>query len=120
MEILDDNTKTIDVSKVFGYNHTNKMGGNTMIVQRQDYLNKLIAFKDKQLIKIITGIRRCGKSTLLELYQQWLRGQGVDDSQMISINFEDMNYSHLQTAKALLSVITALHSCLLPWCIGPR
>ena len=38
------------------------------IISRDDYLNKLIAFKDKQLIKVITGIRRCGKSTIMEIY----------------------------------------------------
>ena len=50
-----------------------------MLIQRKEYLDKLIAFKDKQLIKIVTGIRRCGKSTLLALYQDWLRSQGVSD-----------------------------------------
>ena len=44
-----------------------------MIIQRREYLDKLIALKDKQLIKIVTGIRRCGKSTLLEIYQEWLK-----------------------------------------------
>ena len=43
------------------------------MIQRPEYLNKLIAFKDKQLIKVITGIRRCGKSTLLEIYQEYCR-----------------------------------------------
>ena len=61
-----------------------------MLIPRTEYLNKLIAFKDKQLIKIVTGIRRCGKSTLLEMYQDWLREQGVDDRQIIFINFEDI------------------------------
>ena len=40
------------------------------MIQREDYLNKLMAFKDKQLIKVVTGIRRCGKSTLLELFKK--------------------------------------------------
>ena len=43
------------------------------IISRDDYLNKLIAFKDKQLIKVITGIRRCGKSTIMEIYQDYLQ-----------------------------------------------
>ena len=42
-------------------------------ISRDDYLNKLIAFKDKQLIKVITGIRRCGKSTIMEIYQDYLQ-----------------------------------------------
>ena len=43
-----------------------------MRITRTEYLNKLIAFKDKQLIKVVTGIRRCGKSVLMEMYQDWL------------------------------------------------
>ena len=48
-----------------------------MVIQRKEYMNKLIAFKDKQLIKVVTGIRRCGKSTLLEIYQNWLLEHGT-------------------------------------------
>lgn len=72
-----------------------------MIIQRTEYLNKLIAFKDKQLIKIVTGIRRCGKSTLLEMYQDWLRENDVDEGQIITINFEDMDYEELTDHKKL-------------------
>ena len=72
-----------------------------MILQRQDYLNKLIAFKDKQLIKIVTGIRRCGKSTLLEIYQNWLKEQGINSRQIISINFEDIDYEELTDYRKL-------------------
>ena len=61
-----------------------------MIIQRKEYLDKLIALKDKQLIKIVTGIRRCGKSTLLEIYQEWLKKQGVSNEQIISIYFENL------------------------------
>ena len=66
-----------------------------MVIRRMEYMNKLIAFKDKQLIKIVTGIRRCGKSTLLQLYQEWLRQNSVEDEQIISINFEDIDYEEL-------------------------
>lgn len=72
-----------------------------MIIQRKEYLDKLISFKDKQLIKVITGIRRCGKSTLMEIYQDWLRQNGVDDEQIISINFEDMDYEELTDHRKL-------------------
>ena len=48
-----------------------------MRITRTEYLNKLIAFKDKQLIKVVTGIRRCGKSVLMEMYQDWLLKNGV-------------------------------------------
>lgn len=76
-----------------------------MMIQREEYLNKLIAFRDKQLIKIVTGIRRCGKSTLLELYQQWLKEQGVEENQIISINFEDMDYEELTDHRKLYAYI---------------
>lgn len=72
-----------------------------MVIQRTEYLNKLIAFKDKQLIKIVTGVRRCGKSTLLEIYQNWLKEQGVEDEQIIAINFEDIDYEELTDYKKL-------------------
>ena len=62
-----------------------------MLIPREEYLNRLIALKDKQIIKVVTGVRRCGKSKLLELYQQWLLAQGVEEDQIISINFEDLD-----------------------------
>lgn len=76
-----------------------------MVLQRTEYLNKLIAFKDKQLIKIITGIRRCGKSTLLEIYQDWLKKQGVAEEQIIAINFEDLDYEELTDYKKLYAYL---------------
>ena len=47
------------------------------MIQREEYLNKLIAFKDKNLIKVIMGIRRCGKSTLLKIYIDYLKSLGI-------------------------------------------
>lgn len=70
-----------------------------MIIQRKEYIDKLIAFKDKKLIKIVTGVRRCGKSTLLKLYQEWLKKQGVSDNQIISINFENLDFEELTDYK---------------------
>lgn len=65
------------------------------MIQRQEYLNNLIAFKDKQLIKVVTGIRRCGKSTLFELFQNYLLENEVKPEQIVSINFENPKYSNL-------------------------
>lgn len=63
-------------------------------ISRDDYLNKLIAFKDKQLIKVITGIRRCGKSTIMEIYQDYLQKEmNVTKKQIIAINLEDQGVS---------------------------
>lgn len=76
-----------------------------MIIQRKEYIDKLIAFKDKKLIKIVTGVRRCGKSTLLKLYQEWLKEQGVRDNQIISINFEDLDFEELTDYKKLHTYI---------------
>ena len=58
-------------------------------IERQDYLDKLIAFKDKKLIKVITGIRRCGKSTIMEIFRDWLLNNGVSPEQILYLNFED-------------------------------
>lgn len=78
-----------------------------MLVQRTEYLNKLIAFRDKQLIKIVTGIRRCGKSTLLEMYQEYLLTQGVAPEQIIAINFEDFDFDELRDGSKLYAYIKA-------------
>ena len=56
-----------------------------MIIERKEYLEKLIAWKDKQLIKIVTGVRRCGKSMLLEIYRNYLKEHGIEEEQIISI-----------------------------------
>ena len=61
-----------------------------MIIERKEYLNKLITWKGKQLIKIVTGVRRCGKSVLLKMYQDYLKNNGVKESQIVTINFEEL------------------------------
>ncbi|WP_417085353.1 ATP-binding protein [Lancefieldella rimae] len=69
-------------------------------------MRRIRPFIGSDLIKVMTGIRRCGKSVMLELIKQELIESGIDSAQLISINFEDMNYSHLQTAQALHDEIT--------------
>ncbi len=76
-----------------------------MLIQRKEYLERLIAFRDKQLIKVITGVRRCGKSTLMELYQNYLKEQGVKEKQIISVNFEDYDFIELRDASKLYSYL---------------
>lgn len=76
-----------------------------MLIQRKEYLDKLIAFRDKQIIKVVTGIRRCGKSTLLEIYQNYLLEQGVQPEQIIAINFEDYDYEELTNGAKLHAYI---------------
>ena len=66
------------------------------MVERKEYLDQLWAWKDEQQIKVVTGIRRCGKSVLLEQYQQRLLANGVAPEQIISINFENLDYEPLK------------------------
>ena len=62
------------------------------IVKRTEYIEELKKWKDKNLIKVITGIRRCGKSTLFGLYIEYLKGLKIDDEHIISINLESLDY----------------------------
>ena len=62
------------------------------MIRRDEYLNELISFKDKDLIKVVTGIRRCGKSTLFELFIDYLKDNDVDSSHIIKINLEDVRF----------------------------
>lgn len=62
------------------------------IVERTEYIEELKKWKDKNLIKVITGIRRCGKSTLFRLYIEYLKGLKIDDEHIISINLESLDY----------------------------
>lgn len=75
------------------------------LVVREEYLAQLISWRDKKLIKVITGVRRCGKSTLMDLYQNYLRKQGVGAEQIISINFEDYDYIDLLEPKKFYAYI---------------
>ena len=63
------------------------------MIERTEYLEQLKRFKDKDLIKVVTGIRRCGKSTLFELFINYLKETGVKDDQIIMINLEDVDYN---------------------------
>ena len=71
------------------------------MVQRKEYLDQLINWRDEQVIKVVTGIRRCGKSTLLLQFQQWLKENGVTDDQIVSVNFEELEYEELLDYKKL-------------------
>ena len=71
------------------------------MIHRVEYLDKLWALKDLQVIKVITGIRRCGKSTLLDQYQERLIESGVDQSQIVALNFEELENDALLDYKSL-------------------
>lgn len=65
-------------------------------IERKEYLDKLVRYKDKQVIKVITGIRRCGKSTIMEIYRDWLMEHGIEEKQIVYINFEDFDFFELR------------------------
>lgn len=58
------------------------------MIKREFYLNKLIKYKNNDFVKIITGVRRCGKSTILLLFKEYLLEHGVDEQHIIELNFE--------------------------------
>ncbi|MCK9330848.1 MAG: ATP-binding protein [Candidatus Cloacimonetes bacterium] len=76
------------------------------MVERKQYLEKLWKWKDAQVIKVVTGIRRCGKSTLLQMFQGELKKQEVADDQIISVNFEDIGFSELLDYQNLFKYVT--------------
>ena len=76
------------------------------MIKREMYMKRIRPFIGTDLIKVMTGIRRCGKSVMLELIKEELLESGISHNQFISINFENLNFSHLQTAKALHDEIT--------------
>ena len=77
------------------------------MIERINYIEKLLGWKDEQVIKVVTGIRRCGKSTLLRQYQDALRQRGVSEEQIISINFEELENEPLLDYHALYDHIKA-------------
>jgi hypothetical protein len=75
------------------------------MVQRKEYLENLLQWKDEQVIKVVTGIRRCGKSTLLAQFQEQLKQSGVSDEQVVSVNFEELEYEELLDYKKLYAYL---------------
>lgn len=75
------------------------------MVNRDEYLEKLKQWRNEKIIKVVTGIRRCGKSTLLEQYRKYLLETDVNENQIIAINFEDMAYDDLLDYKKLYAYL---------------
>ena len=75
------------------------------MIARTQYLENLLCFRDKQLIKVVTGIRRCGKSTLFELYQEYLLQNGVEPRQIIAYNLEAGEYADVKDNKDLFRLV---------------
>ncbi|MCL2164650.1 MAG: ATP-binding protein [Oscillospiraceae bacterium] len=77
-------------------------------IDRPEYLSFLIRGKGRQIIKVVSGIRRSGKSTLLDIYRDWLLENGVAKEQIIFVNFEDLDYEHLKNYRLLYDFIKPL------------
>ena len=75
------------------------------MINRPNYLQQLKPFIDTPLIKVITGIRRSGKSTVMKLLQAELTSQGVDEQNIIHINFESFAFSEYKTAEKLYALV---------------
>lgn len=77
------------------------------LINRPVYMAQLISFREKQIIKVVTGIRRCGKSTLFDLYCDYLIRDGVEKDQIIRINLEDTDYHDIQDYMQLYDMVKA-------------
>lgn len=75
------------------------------MVIRTQYLERLRQFYDSELVKVITGIRRCGKSTILRQVIAEIKENGIDDSHIVYINFEDYKYNKLTDADAFYEYV---------------
>ena len=76
------------------------------MIYRIDYMRQLQAFKDNKIIKVVTGLRRSGKSTLLQMYRDELIANGVSPSQIQFVNFELMKYDYIRSYRQLYDFIT--------------
>ena len=84
-------------------NQINKI--DSQKIPREEYFERLRNLKHKKLIKIVTGIRRCGKSTVLEMFRDELLDNGVEENQIIFINFEDYENKSLRNPESLYNYI---------------
>ena len=75
------------------------------MIRRNEYIQWLREFRDKPIVKVVTGLRRSGKSTILQMFMDELRAEGVEDAQIFAVNFEEMEYEHLQERHALYRAI---------------
>ena len=78
------------------------------MIIRTEYMNQLKIWKDKNIIKVVTGIRRCGKSTLLEMFRKYLIESGVESNQIVFINFEALEFESLTNYKSLYEYLVNL------------
>jgi len=77
------------------------------VIIRETYMKQILDFMDKPVVKVITGMRRSGKSVLLELTKEAIRKNGVEEKQIFSINFESLQFENMKNYKALYEAISA-------------
>jgi predicted AAA+ superfamily ATPase len=77
------------------------------LIQRKEYLDQLVMWREMEMIKVVTGVRRCGKSTLFELYVNYLKAEGIADERIVFINLEDKDFSELLDYKKLHEYVKA-------------
>jgi len=75
------------------------------MIKREKHLKEVFRYKDKHLIKVVTGVRRCGKSTLLEQYMEELKKQGVKEKNILFYNFEDFKFADLIDGKRYINTL---------------
>lgn len=103
-DIIRNEIPIIDIIvRLWYYNSIND--GSDGMIQRPKYIDFLEEWKNKQIIKVVTGIRRCGKSTVFALFREKLLSDGVQPEQIISLNFEDVENESLCDYKALYSYV---------------
>ena len=86
------------------------------MIERTEYMDMLKKWRDEKIIKVVTGLRRCGKSTLLYMFEQFLLEDGVDESQIISVNLEALQAYALESGSfsAMRTLYTRYGSFLSP------
>ena len=75
------------------------------MIIRKEYLNKMIAAKDTEFIKVITGVRRSGKSALLMMFKEYLLNSGINEERIVYMNFESAKYDDIKNYKDLYSYV---------------
>lgn len=103
-EIFSEFGIFVDFLPIICYNRNTERG--VCMVTRHEYLEKLKLWREEKVIKVVTGIRRCGKSTLLEQYREYLIETGIMPEQIVAVNFEDLAYEELLDYKKLYEYLS--------------
>lgn len=89
------------------YNVIKRGGVGVNYIYRKEYMDFLIRNKDRQIIKVVSGIRRCGKSTIFEMYREYLLNSGASPEQLININFEELAFESLKDYRTLYDYLSS-------------